>query len=224
MTMLARRPQAVIFDMDGLMLDTEPLAARAWSDAARACAMSFDPAVAPRLVGRTFADCRELIVAHHGADYGVDALMGAWHDAYDAIVAREGVPIKPGLVELLDWLDAQRIARAVATSTRRERAHAKLAAASLLDRFAAIVGGDEITRGKPDPEIFLVAAARIGTPPEGCLVLEDSPAGFEAAVRAGMTAIVVPDLCEPPEQVLGVRPQVKRTLHEVRDHLAALAG
>ena len=215
-------PRAVIFDMDGLMLDTEPLAARAWSEAALACGMAFDPAVAYKLVGRTFVDCRKLIADHHGEGYAVDTLMASWQHAYDAIVAREGVALKPGLVEILDWLEAQRVDKAVATSTRRERAREKLHHAKLLARFAALVGGDDVTRGKPDPEIFLTAAQRLAVQPADCLVLEDSPAGFEAAIRAGMHAIVVPDLCPPPDPVLGVKPRVMASLHDVRLHLAAL--
>ena len=206
------------------MLDTEPLAARAWSDAARACGMAFDTAVVPALVGRTFVDCRRLIAEHHGEGYAVDSLMASWHAAYDAIVAREGVALKPGLVEILEWLEAEHIDKAVATSTRRERARSKLEIANVLPRFAALVGGDEVVRGKPDPEIFLMAAQRLAMQPSDCLVLEDSPAGFEAAIRAGMHAIVVPDLCAPPEQVLGVRPQVMASLHEVRAHLATLGA
>jgi HAD superfamily hydrolase (TIGR01509 family) len=213
--------RAVIFDMDGLMLDTEPLAARAWSEAAVACGMAFDAAVVHKLVGRTSVDCRRLIADHHGEGYAVDTLMGAWALAYDAIVEREGIALKAGLFEILDWLESQRIDKAVATSTRRERARSKLANANLLDRFSALVGGDEVGRGKPDPEIFLTAAQRLRVQPSACLVLEDSPAGFEAAIRAGMQAIVVPDLCPPPDEVLGVRPTVMSTLHDVRAHLAA---
>jgi HAD superfamily hydrolase (TIGR01509 family) len=212
--------QAVIFDMDGLMLDTEPLAARAWTVAAAARRMRYDEAVNPRLVGRTFADCRTLILDHHGSDYPVDMLMDAWHEAYDAIVEREGVALKPGLLELLDWLEAQHIDKGVATSTRRERARAKLEQTGLIARFSALVGGDEIAHGKPAPDIFLLAAKRLGRAPRDCLVLEDSPAGLEAALRAGMDAIVVPDLCEPPPAVLGTRPRIMRSLHEVRAHLA----
>jgi HAD superfamily hydrolase (TIGR01509 family) len=212
----------VIFDMDGLMLDTEPLAARAWTDAASACGMAFDDAVTLQLVGRTFVDCRKLILAHHGESYAVDSLMAAWHGAYEAIVEREGLVVKPGVVELLDWLETHSIPKAVATSTRHARARSKLESTALLPRFAAIVGGDEVAEGKPSPDIFIAAAARLDCAPADCLVLEDSEAGLVAAARAGMPAIGVPDLQAPPRLVEGREPLVMASLHEVLAHLAAL--
>lgn len=218
---ITRRPAAVIFDMDGLMLDTEPLAARAWSDAAIACGVTFAAPVAMQLVGRTFVDCRKLILAHHGDGYPVDTLMAAWHGAYDAIVEREGIMLKPGLLELLDWLEAQSIPKAVATSTRHARARSKLEQTALLPRFAALIGGDEVAQGKPSPDIFLTATARLRCAPADALVLEDSEAGLVAAARAGIPAIAVPDLV-PPGLVMGHPPLVMRSLHDVKAHLESL--
>ena len=216
-------PASVIFDMDGLMLDTEPLAARAWTDAATACGVHYDTAVNGQLVGRTFVDCRTLILAHHGDAYPVDTVMAAWHGAYDAIVDREGLTLKPGLVELLDWLEVRSIPKAVATSTRRDRAREKLERTALLPRFAALVGGDEIAQGKPAPDIFLAAAQRLGCEPADALVLEDSEAGMIAAARAGIPAIMVPDLVQPPALIMDAPPFVVGTLHDVRVHLESLA-
>jgi HAD superfamily hydrolase (TIGR01509 family) len=216
------RPAAVIFDMDGLMLDTEPLAARAWSEAALSLDLSFDVSIAPRLVGRTFSDCRLIIAEHHGPGYPIDVLMSGWHATYDAIVDREGLVIKPGLLELLAWIEEAGLPRAVATSTRRERACAKLTRTGLLPRFHSLVGGDEVPRGKPAPDIFVEAAARLDLPPADCLVLEDSLPGYLGARAAGMAAIVVPDgeglaLAEAP-----LPPTTMPSLHEVRAFLAAL--
>ena len=221
---LTALPAAVIFDMDGLMLDTEPLAARAWQDAARATGIHFDDGVTPRLIGRNFADCEALIRDHHGDDYPVGDLMRSWHAAYDAIVAREGIAHKPGLVALLDWLEARAIPKAVATSTRRSRAEAKLREAELVQRFAFLVAGDEVVRGKPEPDIFLRAAALLATPPTRCLVLEDSEPGVRAALAAGMAPIMVPDLHPPSPALVARNVTVMGTLHEVRAALAALEG
>ena len=217
-----RRPAAVIFDMDGLMLDTEPLAARAWADAAAATGVAFDRAVPSSLVGRNYPDCRALILAHHGGDYPVDALMQAWHVAYDAIVERDGIAQKPGLVELLGWLEAARIRKAVATSTRRSRAQEKLARLSLASRFDALVGGDEPARGKPAPDIFTLAAARLEVAAVECVVLEDSEPGIRGAIAAGMTAIWVPDRVPTPPSLAALAPLRFDDLHAVLAHLASL--
>ena len=212
--------RAVIFDMDGLMLDTEPLAARAWAEAAQAMGIAFDPGVTARLIGRNHADCRALLRAHHGESYPVESLMDRWLVAYDAIVACEGVAIKPGLIELLDWLETRDVAKAVATSTRRSRALAKLEHTGLLPRFGAVVGGDEIARGKPAPDIFIAAAERLGAAPEQCVVLEDSEPGVHAALAGGMTPIMVPDLHAPSPDVVRANVLVMSTLHDVQRHFA----
>jgi HAD superfamily hydrolase (TIGR01509 family) len=217
-----RRPLAVIFDMDGLMLDTEPLAARAWGEAAAALDVEFDMALALSMVGRSFGDCTAIVRAHYGAGYPVDALLGRWHATYDAIVEREGLALKPGVTELLDWLDDHAIRRAVATSTRRERARTKLARAALLSRLHDLVGGDEVARGKPAPDIYAEAARRLGASAGECLVLEDSEPGVRAALAAGMMPIMVPDLLAPAADLLALDLLVLPTLHEVRRHLAQL--
>ena len=148
--------------------------------------------------------------------------MRAWHVAYDAIVEREGIALKPGLLDLLDWLEARRIPKAVATSTRRDRAQAKLARTALLSRFVALVGGDEVARGKPAPDIFLAAAARLGEAAQHCVVLEDSEPGVRAALAAGMTPIMVPDLHAPSADLVALEPLILESLAEVPAHLAAL--
>jgi beta-phosphoglucomutase-like phosphatase (HAD superfamily) len=216
-----RRPRAVIFDMDGLMLDTERLALRAWDQALRALGVHCDPHIARQMIGRNARDSRALVLAHHGADFPVDAVMRASTAVYDAIVAAEGIPVKAGLYRLLDWLESERLPRAVATSTRRERALAKLERSALLHRFDAIVGGDEVARGKPQPDIFLAAAARLRFEPSDCLVLEDSEPGVRAALAAGMAAIMVPDIVGPSEELLAADVVVLESLVEVRAHLAS---
>ncbi len=216
------RPLAVIFDMDGTLLDTEPLAARAWEEAAAALGVDFDPALALAMVGRNFADCSAFVRGHFGPDYPTAALLGNWHAAYDAIVSRDGFAIKEGAHALLDWLEAVGIPRAIATSTRRARAKAKLAHCALLPRFDAIVGGDEVAHGKPSPAIYLVAAARLGIAPQACVALEDSETGYRAALAAGMAPILIPDLMAPSAELLDLAPLVLRSLGAVRDHLASL--
>ena len=222
MPALDRLPQAVIFDMDGLMLDTERLAVPAWQDAKDATGIDFDMSLLDAMVGRNYQDCRAMIVARHGDAFPTDRLMEAWHVAYDAIVERDGLVMKPGVHELIDWLDARGIVRAVATSTRRDRAHAKLTRTALLPRFAALVGGDEIARGKPAPDIYFEAARRLGAAPARCVVLEDSEPGVRGALAAGMMPIMVPDLLPPTAELLAFGLVVHASLHEVAGAFARL--
>lgn len=216
--------RAVILDMDGTLLDTEPLAARAWLDAASTLGVRFDDALLPSMVGRTYADCRTLLVASLDDADAVDRLMRGWHAAYDAIVEREGLALKAGVTELFDWLDEAEVPRAVATSTRRDRALAKLGSTGLASRLHAIVGGDEVARGKPAPNIFLEAAARLAVAPADCAVLEDSDAGVQGALAAGMTPIMIPDGRPPSQEVLRAKPLIVGTLHHAIPHLVALIG
>jgi len=216
--------EVVIFDMDGLMLDTERLAPQAWHDAKEALGVDFDMSLLDAMVGRNYQDCRALILERHGASFPTDRLMDAWHVAYDAIVARDGIAIKHGLFDLLDWLEQAHIPKAVATSTRRSRAMAKLESAGLASRFAALVGGDEIARGKPAPDIFLRAAERLGVQPASCVVLEDSAPGIRAALAAGMTPIMVPDQHQPAPDILASGTLVLPSLAHVQVHLARAAA
>ncbi len=216
-----RRPRAVIFDMDGLMLDTERLAPAAWRAAARQLDVDFDMGLLPAMIGRNAVDCRMLVLERHGPRFPVDALMHAWGVAYDAIVERDGIDLKPGLLELLAWLECEAIPKSVATSTRRDRARAKLTQTGIVDRFAALTGGDEIARGKHAPDIFLLAAQRMGQVPADIVVLEDSEPGVRAALAAGMTPIMVPDLAPPTAEILALGVLVLESLAEVPQRFGA---
>jgi HAD superfamily hydrolase (TIGR01509 family) len=218
----ARRPLAVIFDMDGLMLDTEVLGPRTWRDAAAMTGVEFDVGLLPGLIGRNYRDTRAFLREHYGPTYPAEELTAACLVAFDAIVAREGIAQKRGLGELLTWLEREGVPRAVATSTRRDRAEAHLAQQGLLDRFAALVGGNEVEFGKPAPDIFLAAALRLDVAAGDCVVLEDSEPGMRAALTAGMMPIMVPDQTTPSRALLEHDPLVLPSLHEVRLHFEAL--
>lgn len=220
-----REPQlieAVIFDMDGLLFDTERLAIRSWADAARDSGYDIPMEVLLKTIGRDKEAGRRMLMEECGEafPYGIIREKRLRHFA-DHIEAH-GVPVKEGLRGLLRTLRERGIPLAVATSTDRARALWLLERGGIAPHFDAIICGDEVANCKPDPEIYLKAAQALGRAPENCLVLEDSPIGIRAAHAAGMRAIMVPDLIEPDEAVLSKVWNVCRNLAEVERLISAV--
>ncbi|WP_256775159.1 MULTISPECIES: HAD family phosphatase [unclassified Stenotrophomonas] len=192
-------PDAVIFDMDGLMIDSERVSVECWSQAAQERGLPFEDGFWLRMVGLGDRDCERLLLERIDADQ-VAALFARCHDLYEQRT-HAGLPLRPGILELLQLLREHDVPRAVATSTRQPRASRKLAASGLLDFFDVVVTSSDVAHPKPAPDIYLLAAQKLGKVPARCLALEDSPAGIRAAVGAGMTAIQVPDLVHPDEEL-----------------------
>ena len=212
-------PEAVIFDMDGLMIDSERVSVACWSEAAVSLGVPLPDGFFLRMVGLGDADCLALLQAHVGEAGVIANLQACSHALYEQRT-QEGLPLRPGIVELLDLLRTRRIPRAVATSTRQPRAGRKLAACGLLDYFATVVTSSDVRLPKPAPDIYLLAAERLGIAPSRCLALEDSPTGTRAALAAGMTVIQVPDLIAPDDAQRALGHRIVASLHEVRALLA----
>lgn len=230
--------QAVIFDMDGLMLDSEALFKRGWMHALEAHGLALDEEVFVRMIGRTAVDSERMLMAQYGPTFPLldvrvacERWIRAWTDVH-------GVPLKPGILELLGFL-AQSVAiqqdagntgepapirLAVATSTARVHAEPRLKRAGLWPFFHASVCGDEVSTGKPSPEIFLRAAERLGVDPRRCVVLEDSQPGIRAAQAAGAIALMVPDLVQPDAETQGLAHGIFPSLREAHGYIAGLLG
>jgi HAD superfamily hydrolase (TIGR01509 family) len=220
MALTLARPAAVIFDMDGLLLDSERVALDLLAQAAQSLALTWRAEVGLSMVGLNSRDSDGIMLAAYGADYPVADLRQRFGDLYEAAIAQGAIPPKPYARELLTRLERERIPCAVATSTRRSRAEAKLIRAGLMPHFKALACGDEIMRGKPAPDIFELAARRIGVQPVHCLALEDSNAGVRGAVSASMKVVMVPDMLTPEADVRRLGVPVVASLREV---IAALA-
>ncbi|MBP3983567.1 HAD family phosphatase [Pseudoxanthomonas helianthi] len=210
-------PEAVIFDMDGLMLDSERAMLRSWTAAAAETGRDIDPSQWLRMVGHGDAVCLTILEERMSAVQARE-LMARCQALYE-MEMEAGLPLRPGVLELLQWLAQRGIRCGVATSTHRPRAPRKLQAAGLADYFDAIATGNDVTKSKPAPDIYLLAAQRLGVAPARCLALEDSPTGVRAALAAGMHAVQVPDLVAPDEEVRAWGHTIIASLHDVRDML-----
>lgn len=193
--------RAVVFDMDGLLLDSEAPICEAWVAAARGRGYAATNAHFIEVVGRNEQDSRQIFHGHFGEGIPLDEISNEVKLALEKSLPPSGFALKPGARDLLEYLKARSIPCAVATSTARDIACERLRKCGLLPYFRQVSGGDEVARGKPEPDLFLLAAQRLGLVPRDCLVLEDSGFGALGANRAGMAVIVIPDLKQPTEEV-----------------------
>lgn len=189
----------IIFDMDGLMFDTERHIVDMWGQAGRESGLTIPAALVSSTAGLDAENTRKVFVKQFGGDFPYEKIRARRIALQLEEIEKNGVPIKKGLLELLDYLEEKNIQKAVATSTDRERTTLYLQKAGLLHRFDTIVCGDEVKNGKPAPDIFLKAAEKMDVVPADCLVLEDSPNGILAAHNACMRVIMVPDLAQADE-------------------------
>lgn len=191
--------QAVIFDMDGLMFDTERLTHVATLQAAKELGHPGIDECAREMIGRNEKECVRLYTKYLGGDFSYRRFAVRRQEIIDAFILKNGVPVKPGLFELLDFLKREGLRTAVATSTSRRHALPYLEQTGAARYLDGMVFGDMLEKSKPAPDIYLKAAAEIETLPADCMALEDSPLGILSAHGAGMTAVMVPDLVAPEE-------------------------
>jgi HAD superfamily hydrolase (TIGR01509 family) len=213
-------PQAIVFDMDGLLLDTERIAMAMFEQACGLHGVKFDRALYERCIGTSMQGTREILERALGVDvYG--RLDREWSRLYSARVGTQAVDVKDGALELLEVVRLAGLPTALATSTATALARTKLGLAGLDRYFATIVGGDVVTRGKPHPEPYLTAARSLGVEPERCWAIEDSDNGVRAAHAAGFFVFQVPDLVQPAADVRGLGHAVVGSLRDVAHALTA---
>ena len=218
---LARMPSAVVFDMDGLLFDTEAIVREACFAAAARLQFEMPEPVFLSLIGLSSEEGRKRLLGHYGAAFDCDVFWRAVDEDFHRLLEGRTF-LKAGVVELLDLLDDRRLPRAIATSSQHAHVERNLSIHGLIGRFHSVVADGDYVLGKPNPHPFLTAAERLGVAAGECLALEDSPNGVRAASAAGMMTIMVPDLIQPSEEIRGCCISVARDLHEVREMLAAL--
>lgn len=210
-----RAIKLVIFDMDGLIFDTERLSYECWKIAADKLNVKFDLEVLYKLLGTNHESVRKSLIKEYGEDFAVDDLINIRNSEYMKSIGNDNVDKKPGLIELLDYIGTIGIKKAVATSSSRETAYRLLKEQNIFNYFDYILCGDEVSKSKPDPEVFLNVAKKLDIDPANCIVLEDSEAGTLAAYRAGMKAIVIPDMKMPNEETVKIAYKVVNSLKDV---------
>jgi HAD superfamily hydrolase (TIGR01509 family) len=211
---------AVIFDMDGLLLDTERIYMAAIMDAGRAVGSDISESLCHRMIGIPGKECDVMVQEHLGPDFP----MPEYTRECSLRVARllqVGIPLKPGAEELIDYLAQRKIPAGVATSSSRKTATSHLGRAGLLDRFGIVVTRDDVEHGKPRPDLFIKAARGLEVQPERCLSLEDSHNGIRSAHAAGTMPVMVPDIVRPTDEIRAMCAAVVDDLFAARDLLAA---
>lgn len=220
---LPRTVKAVVFDMDGLLVDSEVVYCEALIAQAASMAVELPMAVVLRMIGHTWPGSSLVLREHFGPDFDTERLReGSIERFYQ--LGRAGVALKTGVRELLDHLDLVRLPRAICTSSRRVDVDHHLSAHDLTNRFHAVLAQGDYPRPKPNPDPYLKAAETLGFDPADCLALEDSHNGVRAAAAAGMMTVMVPDMLDPTEEMHSLCVRIARDLHEVRELLARQGG
>ena len=222
MRMKKNSVQAVIFDMDGLMLDSQRIATEVWKKAVAAFGYYMTDEMRLSLIGRTISDTNDILRSAFGSDFPINEIRRLATEEFSDLTRDSGIPVKRGLRELLDFLDQKQLQTAVATSTSRYYCLRSLQRSDLAHRFKVIVCGDEVLQGKPAPDIFLRASELLNVVPEHCVVLEDSYAGVRAAHHAKMIPIMVPDLKEADDEMRALAHAVVSDLITAKDVIIRL--
>lgn len=214
--------ELVIFDMDGLMFDTERISCRVWSEVLAKHGYHYNFEIFSEMIGSNLERIKAICIKHYGADFPFDEIKLERYDLTNKIIEAEGLAIKKGLIELLAFLYPLNIKTALATSSGRDRATGLLNNCHIEKYFDYILCGDEVSKSKPDPEIFLTAAKKLSCSTNKTIVLEDSDVGIKAAYDAGMIPILIPDIKTPSKETLALAYQSFPSLLDFKAYLQKL--
>ena len=212
----------VIFDADGVLFDTENLGLRVWRELGQELGLHQPAEHYLHFVGRSRADILHEMAVLFGPDFPSEKFMTRGSRRALDIMEREGIPMKPGVYELLSFLKDKGVPPALATSTYRDRTDYRMGRTGLTDYFQSITTGDQVVHSKPDPEIYTLACRPLGTDPARTIAIEDSRNGILSAHGAGMRVIMVPDLIPPTPELEALLFQKFDSLLTLRDYLAAV--
>ena len=210
-----KRFEAIVFDMDGLLLDSERIVLDAFLLVCEHFELGDRTELLKQCIGTNRDYTRARMTEAFGSGVDFNEFQNIWTLKHEEIVGDDAMPLMDGARELLDLIQQLDIPRAVSTSTRSAQALDRLEKADLLHYFEFVVGGDQVTNSKPDPEIYLAATQKLGCNPTSCLAFEDSENGVRAALGAGLRVIQVPDLVAPSANVRALGHTILASLRDV---------
>ncbi|MFT4561465.1 MAG: HAD superfamily hydrolase (TIGR01509 family) [Gammaproteobacteria bacterium] len=213
---------AVIFDLDGTLIDSEPVFKLVAKQAASEFNQCFTDELYLNLIGLPNVEVARGIVTAFGEDFPLDEFRVRFEQYWRVHVDTYGIPVKSGVLDLIELLNQKNVAYAIATSTPHERARHSLTLAKINHYFDYLIGGDEVENGKPAPDIYVKAAHAIAVPPNRCIALEDSKVGVSSAAAADMYTIMIPDLKPPDEETTARTKRIFASIDDAAGHILDL--
>ena len=214
--------KGAVFDMDGLMFDTERLVYDNWQSMMDEHGYRYDIEFFKRTIGKRKKEVELMYLDYLGRDFPYWTFADEGKARYVERIKREGIPVKKGLYDILDFCKDNGMKIALATSTSRQTSEFNLESAGVSRYFDALACGEEVKNGKPHPEVFLTAAKKLGLEPECCAAFEDSISGIKSAFAAGMTTVMVPDFLQPTEEIIPMISFLCKDLSEAKAYLEPL--
>ena len=214
--------EAIVFDMDGVLFDTENLICQAWIEIAEEIGLDGIQEVLLKCIGRNFAASKAIFIEYYGETEEFEKFRKRADDKVHQIIEENGMPIKEGVYDLLEFLKINHYKVGLASSTRKEKVLEHLKRANIEKYFEVIIGGDMVKESKPHPEIYQKACKELGVEPCNAVCIEDSPSGIRSAHAAGLNVIMIPDLIQPTEDISMLLHKQYISLLEVKDYLAKM--
>ena len=214
--------KAIIFDMDGLMIDSERVTFECYQERLKDMNLTMDEKFYKTLLGKPIKGIYQRFYDVYGNDFPIENVIQDVHQLMAERFETEGVPIKTGLKSLLEYLKENNYKTIVATSSNRDRVDTILSQAQITDYFDDSICGDEVTKGKPNPEVFLKSCQKLGVNVDEAIVLEDSEAGIQASYDANIKVICIPDMKYPEKQYEEKTFKILKDLTEVTAYLKSL--
>ncbi len=214
----------VVFDMDGVLFDTERLCQDSWLFVAEEDGLPGMEEIFPQCIGRNANDSRKIVMEAYGEDFDYEGFRQRASEWFWNYIEKNGLPMKPGVKEILAWLKENGWIIGLASSTRRSTVQNHLEQAGISGYFSVVVTGDMVEHSKPRPDIYLMACRELGAEPGQAYAIEDSPNGIRSAHAAGMAPLMVPDMLAPDEEMVRLSRRIFQDLGEVLCFLKEESG